>query len=227
MNDAVAAGDTGNPYVKLELVTDGFEVLIDGVRNLSIETNGAFTEDTAEIVVEPRYANVLNFLDCDRIILADLVLGHTPEKGYCTGGVLHFTDCGRVAMADLDLYGCGTYGIIAERCASIQTVDSVIRDCSYGLLDMTQVADAGFGGCVFRDCSGFTMIGLRGGSVSFSSCEFVRNTWDEGWCHFLSLREGSAAVFLDCTFDRPAYFDLTGDSMTGQDVTIKSPVVVD
>ena len=221
-------GDTGNNYVKLERVHDGVEILIVGVRNLSIETGGFLAEGTAEIVVEPRYANVLTFLDCDRVSLSRLVLGHTPDKGYCTGGVLRFADCGSAALADLDLYGCGTYGIIAERCGSIQTVDSVIRDCSYGIMSLAQVADAGFGGCVFRDCEGFDMIGLRDGSSAFFlSCAFVDNTWDEGWSHFLSLDASSAAAFLDCTFDRPAYFDLTGDYMAGKNVTIEAPTVVD
>ncbi len=221
-------GDTGNPYVKLELVNDGFEVVIVGVRNLSIETGGFLREGTAEIVAEPRYANVLTFLDCDRVLLTDLVLGHTPERGSCTGGVLRFADCGNAALSGLDLYGCGTYGIIAERCESIQTVDSVIRDCSYGILSLTQVADAGFGGCVFRDCSGYDMIGLRDGSgVFFQSCAFLNNTWDAGWSRFLAMDDSCAAVFLDCTFDRAAYFDLTGDRMTGKNVWIKAPTVVD
>ena len=214
--------------MRLDHVNDGVEILLVGVRNLSIETNETFTEGMAEIVVEPRYANVLTFLDCDRILLADLVLGHTPEQGYCTGGVLRFADCGLVAMADLDLYGCGTYGIIAKRCDSVLAVDSVIRDCSYGLLSLVQVAEAGFGGCVFRDCTGYDMIGLRDScSAYFQSCTFVNNVWDETWCHFLSMDGGSDAFFLDCTFDRPAYFDLTSDFMAEKNVTIESHTVVD
>ncbi len=225
---ADAGGSTGNPYVKLDMVHDGFEILFIGVRNLSIETGGSLTDGTAELVVEPRYANVLTFLDCDRVILSDLVIGHTVSKGNCTGGVLRFADCGRAAMSNLDLYGCGTYGIIAERCDSIQIVDSVIRDCSYGMLSLFQVADAGFGGCVFRDCEGYDMIGLRGDTnASFQSCVFLNNSWDPDWSRFLSMDERSSAVFRNCTFDRPAYFDLTDYTIPGHNVTIESPTVVD
>ena len=218
-------GNTGNPYVKLDLVHDGYEILIIGVRNLSIETGGALTEGTAEIVVEPRYANVLTFLDCDRVLLADLVMGHTPDKGNCTGGVVRFADCGRVALTGMDLYGCGTYGVIAERCESVLALYSVIRDCSYGLLSLVDVPDAGFAFCEFRDSEGYDMVGLRDGSSAvFQTCSFVNNSWEEKWSHFLSMDESSDITFRDCAFDQRAYYDLTG-GMDGMNVTLEAPTV--
>lgn len=224
---AAANADTGNPYVSLELVHDGYEVVIRGVSNLTINTDGFLTEGTVELVVEPRYANVLTFEGCDQIVLSGMTMGHTPEQGYCTGGVLCFRDCGRAALGNMDLYGCGTYGIVAERVDSIQTVDSVIRDCSYGLLDLTQVKDIGFGDCVFRDSTGFDMLCLRESGATFQSCSFLNNVWDEDFCHFLYLYGASGAAFRDCTFDRPAYFDLTDGRLDGMNVVIEAPTVVD
>jgi hypothetical protein len=32
--------------------------------------------------------------------------------------VLSFTDCGDIKLEGLDLYGCGTYGIVADDVAS-------------------------------------------------------------------------------------------------------------
>ena len=219
--------DTGNPYVMLDLVNDGYEVVIHDVRNLTIDTDGFLTEGTVEIVVEPRYANVLTFEDCDQIVLSGLTMGHTPEQGYCTGGVLCFRDCGRAALSGMDLYGCGTYGIVAERVDSIQTVDSVIRDCSYGLLDLTQVKDIGFGDCVFRDSTGFDMICLRESAATFQSCSFLNNVWDEDFCHFLYLYGTSSADFFACTFDRASHFDLTDGRLDGKNVQIVDAIVVD
>ena len=127
----------------------------------------------------------------------------------------------------MDLYGCGTYGIIAERVDSIQTVDSVIRDCSYGLVDLTNVKDAGFGGVTFRDSSGFDMLDIRESHLSFQSCTFQNNKWDEDWCHFISLDAASSARFSACVFDKATYYDLTGERFAESDILVESSKVVE
>ena len=218
--------DTGNPYVSLSLVNDGYEIVIRGVRNMSINTDGFLTAGTVELVVEPRYANVLTFVDCDQIVLSGMTMGHTPDRGYCTGAVLCFRECGRVALSEMDLYGCGTYGITGDRVESIQTVDSVIRDCSYGILDLYSVKDAGFGDCVFYGCDGFDMLYLHGSGLTFQSCIFTDNHWNEINSHFLSMDQYSDVTFRSCTFDRPTYFDLTGGSLEGKSVLIEAPTVL-
>ena len=217
--------DTGNPYVMLDLVNDGYEIVIHDVRNLTINTDGYLTQGKVELVVEPRYANVLTFDDCDQIVLSGMTMGHTTAQGYCTGGVLCFRDCGRAALTGMDLYGCGTYGIVGLRTDSIQTVDSVIRECSYGLLELTKVKDVGFGDCVFRDCTGFDMLCLRESGATFQSCSFQNNVWDEDFCHFLAIDADSAATFRACTFDQAAYDDLTDGRLDGKAVTLEAPVV--
>ena len=218
--------DTGNPYVRLDNLYDGYEVWISGVRNLTITADHSWNSGAVELVVEPRYANVLTFDGCDQILLSGLTLGHTPEKGFCLGGVLRFTDCGRMAMDNMDLYGCGTYGIIANGVESIQTVDSVIRECSYGLLDFSQVQDAGFGDVVFVDCSGYDMINAQGSILSFQSCYFMNNNWEPDFSHFVQMSPDSELTFRSCTFDRPTYFDLI-DRMAGNRITLERPDVVD
>ena len=224
---ALGEGVELSPFVKLERVLDGYEVVIHDVRNLSIVAGPSFTPGTVEIVVEPRYATVLTFENCDKVFLSDLIVGHTPEQGYCTGGVLCFRDCGRVALSGMDLYGCGTYGIEGERVDSIQTVDSVIRECSYGLLVLRQVRDAGFGGVRFHDCTGFDMLNLRESSASFQACEFINNTWDESWSHFLAMDALADVTFRSCTFDRATHFDLTDERLAGSRIVIENPTIVD
>ena len=216
--------DTGNPFVKLEFVNDGYEIVIHDVRNLTF-CPAQPGSGTVEIVVEPRYANVLTFENCDIIILTGITAGHTPEKGYCTGGVLCFRDCGRIALGDMDLYGCGTYGIIGERVDSIQTVDSEIHDCSYGMIDFRQVRDAGFGDVVFRDCAQFDMLCLRESSAFFQSCSFLNNTWEPPYSHFLEMDALSGAAFRSCTFDQLAYDDLTEGMQTGKNIVLEAPSV--
>ena len=217
-----AGSDTGNPYVKLDLVNDGYEIVIHDVRNLSIR-EGQPGNGSVEIVVEPRYANVLTFENCDKIFLSGMTMGHTPEKGSCTGGVLCFRDCGRAALSDMDLYGCGTYGIVAQRVDSIQTVDSVIRDCSYGLIDLAQVKDAGFGNVIFRDCTGYGMLNFRESNAAFQSCSFLNNVWEAGYSHFLASDALSSVIFRSCTFDQAAYDDLTNSMLTETAVILEAP----
>ena len=218
--------DSGNPYVEVVNLYDGYEVWISEVRNLTIKADDSWNAGTVELVVEPRYANVLTFSGCDQILLTGLTLGHTPEPGFCMGGVLRFVSCGRMAMSGMDLYGCGTYGIIAEAVDSIQVVDSVIRDCSYGLLEFYQVADAGFGDVVFRDCGGYDMINAGYSNLSFQSCFFLNNAWEENYSHFVQMDDYSDLSFHACIFDRQSYFDLT-ERMDGYSITLERPTVVD
>ena len=212
--------DTLNAFVKFDMVHDGYEIVIHDVRNLVITA-----DEDVELVVEPRYANVLTFEDCDKIMLSGLTMGHTPEKGFCTGGVLCFRDCGRVAMSGMDLYGCGTYGIIGERVDSIQTVDSVIHDCSCGLVYFQQVKDAGFGDVTFRDSSGYGMLELWQSAAAFQSCTFQNNKWAQPSAHFLEVDNLSAAVFRACTFDQASFDDLTDGRLEGYSLTLEAPTV--
>ena len=217
--------ETGNPYVKLSLVNDGYEIVIHDIRNLTIDA-GNPVRGKAEIVVEPRYANVLTFENCDNIRLNDLTMGHTPDQGYCTGGVLCFRDCGSAAIDGMDLYGCGTYGIIAERVGSIQALNSVIHDCTYGLLDFTQVGSAAFGYVTFRDCSGFDMLILRSSSAYFGACEFRDLDWEPKYSGFLSIDDSSSACFQSCAFARNAYQDLTSGRLADMYVELDSSSVI-
>ena len=212
---------TGNDYVRLERCNDGWEVQLQGVKNLDVLRSES-SQGKVEIVTEPRYANVLSFRNCSGIYLSGLTMGHTPERGTCSGAVLDFRDCGAVAMSDMDLYGCGTYGITAADTDSIQTVDSTIRDCSYGLLTLDNVTDAGFGGCEFRNCDGYTMVQLYRSAVYFSECLFHNLKWSEG-SRFVSLEPGDEASFTDCRFDWNVLNALSTHPSNGSGVTLSNP----
>ena len=120
-----------HPYVSLVDVYDGVGVVIHDVENISIE-GGAKEGITTELVVDPRYATVLTFENCNYLRLYDLTLGHT-NGGECSGNVLDFTSCGPIFMSGMDLYGCGEIGIETDDCwGTIEVNDSIIRDCSLG-----------------------------------------------------------------------------------------------
>lgn len=134
-----------HPYVQLRECFDGVEVVIQRVDGLSIHSDN---ENLTEIVVDPRYAQVLNFEECHDISLSGLTMGHT-ETGDCSGNVLDFYNCRNISLSAMDIYGCGVYGIGSyDGTGEMYVYSSTIRDCSYGAL---QIYD-GNGRFEFHNC---------------------------------------------------------------------------
>ena len=158
-------------YAYLEPGFDGAGLVIQSVDNLSIFGRGASAE--TELVIEPRYADVFAFKDCERVSLARLTLGHT-ETGECFGSVVGFYDCRDVSLSEMDLYGCGVYGVNAEDTYDLRVQNSTIRDCSYGPLCLYDA----YGQVSFTDCvldgsdGGFLFIGCDAADISFVRCTF-------------------------------------------------------
>ena len=140
-----------HPYVQLRDCYDGVEVVIRRVDGLSICGDN---ENLTEIVVEPRYAQVLNFEECHDLTLSGLTMGHT-ETGACSGDVLDFYGCRNINLSAMDIYGCGVYGIACyDGTGELYVYGSTIRDCAYGALNILD----GNGRFEFRNC------GLTGSS---------------------------------------------------------------
>ena len=141
-----------HPYVQLRDCHDGVEVVICRVDGLSIHGDN---ENLTEIVVEPRYAQVFNFEECDNLTLFGLTMGHT-ETGDCSGNVLDFYNCRNIDLSAMDIYGCGVYGIgCYDGTGEMYVYSSTIRDCAYGALEIFD----GNGRFEFHNC---TLIGSSG-----------------------------------------------------------------
>jgi len=126
-------------------------------------------------VAEPRYADVLSFHDCSDLTIENVTLGHTVEQGSCEGAVLEFNNCRNVTLDGLDLYGCGTYGVAAHRTVGITLADSVIRECSYGILDLSLCSGVLAKDCTFRDNDGYDLLSLYTSYAVFDGCSFTGN----------------------------------------------------
>ncbi len=213
---------SGNPYVTFENVGDGWQVNINGVEGLTLY--GEYAGQTA-IVTKPRYANVLCFNGCSDVGLVGLVVGHTPDQGHCTGAVLRFETCADVALHGLDLYGCGTYGLEAYNVVGLTMGDSVIRDCTYGIMTLYSVLDASFERVACRNCHDTDMLEIFYSTAVFKDCWFTGNSWGE-WFAFLKLDAYSAALFDGCTFDRNAYSSLISEPHFNRTVFISNQIVV-
>lgn len=160
----------------------------------------------AKIMIEPRYAAVLNFSGCTGIELGCLTMGHT-DTGDCSGDVLYFDNTKSIYLHSLDLYGCGVYGIgCNDFCGNMYVTNSTIRDCEYGPFEIFN----GEGDFEFTAC---TLSGNGGGGVfeinevsqlSFIACSFGQE--ESNYWYF-----DESASFDDCEFMEPDYEDFYGD----------------
>ena len=131
-------------------VGDGLELHLRNLENLTI--SGGETAEEVSLVTEPRYANVLYFDGCENISLSGLTVGHTPEEGYCTGGVLKLSGCDNVRIENCFLYGCGTVGIQAENCRKVFARGTTVKECSYGAVWAENSFDLRFEAGEIYDC---------------------------------------------------------------------------
>lgn len=150
---------------------DGRQLELINVNNLTIRGSG-----DCYIVVEPRYANVLNFYKCTNIMIENVTVGHT-EEGYCEGGVLFFENCENVNVKGCDLYGCGTYGLETHGVSGLIFDDTTIRDCSYGIMELHDTQFANFTNCQFIRCREFALLNVDGDCVAtrFENCRWADN----------------------------------------------------
>lgn len=150
LSEAADYGNGSGVFYAWEETYDGPELVIRGVTGLTIKAEG--TDPAAAVIqAEPRYANVLCFVDCDRLELVGFTAGHTVEPGECSGGVLALEDCHEVSLNSCSLYGCGVLGIQAYRCTGLQVRNCEIYDCSFGGVELGECDGIAFNGCVIRD----------------------------------------------------------------------------
>ena len=189
------AADNVSDYVA-RTFTDGWQAEIHKIERLTIR--GA-KDGKVEVVSEPRYSDVLYFNDCSDIVIENITFGHTIEQGNCEGAVLAFDYCRKISLDSLDLYGCGTYGVVADHTVGIALKDCIIRECSYGIVDLI-CSDTIFEGCTFRDNRGFDMLSLRGSFAHFEGCSFTGNEGDNFLPAYYHSDSESGARFERCTF---------------------------
>jgi len=150
---------------------DGPELTIANMNNISIVSGSS----VIEIVVEPRYANVLTFEGCSDIELKGLTLGHT-EEGSCDRGVLGFQSCKKVEIEDCDLYGCGTEGIVLNDVTDFEMSGSKIRDCSYYIMHLEECINVTFEDCQFFRNREYELVNVAvSENVVFENCMFANN----------------------------------------------------
>ena len=161
----------GNARIISETVYNGRQLTLLNLSDITI-----VGDYNSHIVVDPAYAYVLNFVNCQNIKLQNLTMGHTQE-GYCTGGVVGLKNCTKANISYCDLYGCGAYGLVSENSENVGMYNSVIRDCSYGILQLFNTQEVVFENCDFIRNKEFTMVEVDSNcrDLLFSECRFAQN----------------------------------------------------
>ncbi|MBE6910084.1 MAG: right-handed parallel beta-helix repeat-containing protein [Ruminococcaceae bacterium] len=190
-----------HPYVSLDAVYDGSEVVISNADGLTIRGGGDSAAET-ELVIDARYGTVLTFDSCTGVTLANLTMGHT-DGGDCSGNVLKFRNCADFTLSGMDLYGCGVYGVEAGYCdGSFAITDSTLRDCDSGPFAIYGCT----GNMTFTDCIltgsnwGGSFDGSRWLKLRFSHCVFGEqesNVW---------AFSDDAVVDDDCLLSEPTEY---------------------
>lgn len=158
------------PTIVSEFVYDGRQLNLVNFYDMVIK--GGYN---SHIVVDPAYAYVINFVNCNDITIENLTMGHTVE-GYCMGGVIGMENCNPLNIYHCDLYGCGAYGIVARK-SSFCVDFTIIRDCSYGIMQLYEIKAGQFNCCDFFRNREFSMVEIDGNSspIYFSDCRFAQN----------------------------------------------------
>lgn len=178
LTKAAAYSRVGSKFYHWEAGYDGYELVITDVENLTIVGGDP---NAVTISTEPRYANVLHFDNVQGVTLSNLVVGHTREQGYCTGGVLYFDNSRDVEIQNCRLYGCGTLGVQLHSCQNVHVDGSDIYECSYGCIEVYGSENVLFENSKFRDCEivleGFAIHSSR--NVAIINSEICRNGGDD------------------------------------------------
>ena len=223
---------------------DGYELVINNVQNLHITGGDA---ETPQIVTRPRYANVLKFEDCDTVTLGSLILGHTEERGTCSGGVVYFDNCDEMTVSFCRLYGCGTIGITAINCSGVYAMESFIYDCSQNAVFASSCHDVQIRHSVIHDngvdwsqglfyaegCNGFAVINCEiydnfaanlvyasySQQLNMLGCRVRQNSFTDSLFH----AEGYSPTVDMCSFDEngdiPAFSQLPALDPRGNELS--------
>lgn len=173
--------DIENPNASFQTERDGNslgagELVIQGIENLSITGIG---DKHVEILTNSQNSNVLTFKDSKNIALTNIRAGHYPDKGGCYGGVAVFKDSSNISIEHCDFFGCGINGLELCNAGNVIFSDSVIEECSFHILCMSNSSNVTFLNSEFVNNNGTELINISGClNVLFDKCNFADNTGD-------------------------------------------------
>ena len=143
---------------------------------------------------------VLSFVSCKKITLENIVFGHegTPNSCGPSDDVLVFNQSTGIEIKQCELYGCGAVGIILENASDVSVSDSIIRNCTYGLLQINNTTKVRFDNTKFYETQSYSNghIAITDSrEITFTSCQFYANTAE----NFLFVIQGASSAIKAVT----------------------------
>jgi Putative cell wall-binding domain len=210
-----------NKYIQYNQVFDGYELLIKDVNNFTIEADQG---SKVNLLIDPRYAYVMHFVNSNKINISGIVAGHYPEKGECVGGVFRFEDCKDIQIDNSELFGCGTEGLTLDNVDNLQLTSSTIRDCSYGIMTINNSTNINFDNSTFKDNKEYYLINIVHSDANFEKCTITNNRiFSDDSNNLFNLDIYSKVSVSDSTIENNAAKNLTNekDNTTFKNVTFK------
>lgn len=213
----VSSISKGNNYSEYLEAYDGEELSISNVTNFTIEGIG---KNKVEIITKPQYGNVFVFNNSTNITIKNVIAGHGPEKGYCTGGVFKFTNSSNIFIENCVMYGSGIEGISGENVNFLDCKNSIIKECTYGIMSFSDSKSITFSNCEFFDNQEFDMVYLNTSNLNFDKCTFRNNkTVADSWGDYAIFRTvGSSVSLKNCTIkdNQTQYLGTDANSLDSQ-----------
>lgn len=210
-----------NKYIQYNQVFDGYEIVIKDVNNFTIEAEkGA----KVNLLIDPRYAYVMHFINSNNINISGIVAGHYPDKGECVGGVFRFEDCKDIQIDNSELFGCGTEGLTLDNVDELQFTNSTIRDCSYGIMTINNSTNIDFNNSTFKDNEQFDLINILHSDANFEKCTIINNKILSNYSQYLFNLDIYSKVYVsDSTIENNLAKTLTNEknNITFKNVNFK------
>jgi hypothetical protein len=134
-----------------EIFSFGFEdrtIVIKNTRNLTIK---AENPGEAELMTTYAFVPALKLEECYNLALAGLKIGHDVAPGLCDGAVIRGDYLSYLRIDECDLYGSGTRGLEILASTYITLKNSIIRECTTGLLSLENCTNVGLYDCRIFD----------------------------------------------------------------------------
>jgi hypothetical protein len=178
-------------HLRWEEVYDGVEAHLSGLEDVVIRG-----EAEARLLVEPRYAWVLYFDDCEGLSLQNLTFGH-EKGGYCTGGVLSFRNSQGITIDSCNLFGSGTEGLLLTAVENFTLRNSRIYECTYDLMSLRACRDIRFENSTFSQTGEFDLVSFSDcRRVAFDGCTFRDNFNGSFMPNFFYIDVNSASIAI-------------------------------
>ena len=164
--EAWEAGKAGEPWIKYNALN------LHHLRNLTLVGAGAGQTEFLSPFLKD---DVLTLEHCQGVKIQGIKIGHVARPGGCQGDAVQIWDSEDITFLRTDIYGCGQYGLVLREVDNLQVKDSTIRNCTYGLLNMSGAHGANFTRTRFTHDGEMSLITLAQGrqELNFQDCRFV------------------------------------------------------